>query len=426
MLRQRRTFLSMPVFESTFDERLIGLALAIGIGFLVGFEREWAEDKPVGLRSFALIGGLGGISAMLSADGSAWPVAGGILGLGLVLAAYTVRGSVKGLTTIIASLVVFAVGAAAVFGYWLHAIVVGGATTLLLHWKAPMHGLVDRIGRDDFEIIARFVLLALVILPVMPDRTFGSYDVFNPFEAWMLVVLIVGINVAGYVAFRVAGTGGGAWMAGILGGMISSTATTIGYANLSKQTPRFGAAAALIILVASAIVYPRVVIELSVVAPSLVPKILGPSIAFGVVLILLGVVLQLMQSGRTSRKIDLAEQDNPARIRVALTFAALYVLILFAVAFARDHIGNEAIYAIAFLSGLTDVDALTLTVGQSFGRGDIEATDAWRAIFLASLANLTFKVGAACALGSQDLRRVILPSGAAAIVLGAAILFFWP
>jgi len=410
--------------DPLLDKRLIGLGIALGIGFIVGLQREWAEDKPVGVRSFALISVLGGLSALLLDTAGAWPIAAGLVALAVVLGAQVYRERMEGMTTIIASLVVYLVGAAAVAGFWLHAVVLGGAVTLLLHWKEPLHRWVERIGPRDFEVIIRFILITLVILPVLPDRGYGPYGVFNPFEAWLMVVLIVGINLAGYVTFQLLGEVSGGWLAGVLGGMVSSTAATLSYVGLSKEREQMGRIAALVILVASSIVYARVMVELGIVAPGLIAPLLAPVLTFSAILIgVSGLHSLRLQHGADS---TLERQKNPAQIRMALTFGALYLLILFAVAAARDQFGEEAIYVVALVSGLTDVDALTLSIGQTFGRGEIGVDIAWRAIFLASLANLAFKLAAAAVLGGRTLRRLALIAGAVTLPAGAAILVFWP
>lgn len=416
----------MHDFFTSIDDRLIGLGIAIGLGLLIGFERESTEGKPIGIRSFALIGALGGLVALVSGDAGYWPLVGALLALSLLLAARVRERESKGLTTMIAALVMLSVGYVAVSGLWVYAVAAGGATMLILHWKSRMHGWVDRFDDQDVEIFARFILIALVILPLMPNKTFGPYDVFNPFEAWMLVVLIVGLNLVGYIALRLIGSGAGDWLAGVLGGLVSSTATTISYSNLSKSIKGFGASAALIIFVASTVVYARIAIELGVVASGLLADIAWPSAVFSAVLLGLAVVLHLRQDREKVTEESFAAQQNPARIRAALAFAALYVLILFAVEFARDFVGEQAVYGVAFISGLTDVDALTLSVGQSFSRGQIAADNAWRAIFLASLSNLLFKAGAACVLGSAELRRYMLTFGGAALLAGFAVLLLWP
>lgn len=411
-------------FAPGFDTQMIGLGIALAIGFIIGLEREWAENKPVGVRSFSLIAAFGGTSALLLPEAGGWVIAAGLLALALILVLHVYRRKLEGITTLVAAFIVYLLGAAAVAGYWLPVIVLGGAVTALLHWKKPLHGWVDKLGDRDFEIIVRFVLIALVILPVLPDRDLGPYAAFNPFTAWFMVVLIVAINLVGFVAFRLVGARAGAWLAGLLGGLVSSTATTISYAGLSKRERGFGPVAALVILVASAVVYGRVLFELAVVAPGLVSAIAGPAAVFAAVL--LGLSAAVFAKVRSKADAELPERENPARIRQALVFAGLYVVILFGVAAAREQLGGEAVYAVAFVSGLTDVDALTLSVAQLHSDGKTTGFDPWRVIFLATLSNLLFKIVAAAFLGSPELRRWILGSGAIALTAGACLLVFWP
>lgn len=414
----------MQAFDPGLSTQIIGLGIALGIGFIVGLEREWAENKPVGVRSFALIAAFGGISALMLSETGGWPIAAGLLVLGMILVMHLRNRQLEGITTLVAAFVVYLLGAAAVAGYWLPAIVLGGAVTLLLHWKKPLHSWVERLGDRDFEIIVRFILIALVILPVLPDKSFGPYDVFNPFTAWFLVVLIVGLNLLGFVAFRLVGARAGGWLAGLLGGLVSSTATTISYAGMSKQQRNLGPVAALVILVASTVVYGRILIELAVVAPDLIKTMVGPALVFAAVL--LGLSFVAFRGFGSKPETELPEPDNPARIRQALAFAALYVVILFAVAAAGEMVGDEAVYAVAFISGLTDVDALTLSVAQLYSGGETAGFDAWRAIFLATLSNLLFKILAASFLGSPELRRWMVGTGAVALTAGMAVLLLWP
>lgn len=414
----------LQAFDPGRNAQVIGLGIALAIGLVIGMEREWAEDKPVGVRSFALIGVFGGVSALLLPETGGWVTAAGLLALSAILVLHVYRRKLAGITTLMAALLVYLLGAAAVAGFWLPVIVVGGAVMVLLHWKKPLHRWVDKLGDRDVEIVVRFVLIALVILPVLPDRGLGPYAVFNPFTAWFMVVLIVGINLAGYVAFRLVGARAGGWLAGLLGGLASSTATTISYAGLTKRERDLDAVAALVILVASAVVYGRVLFELAIVAPDLVAAMAGPAVMFSAILLGLGGVA--FMTVRRKADSELPERENPARIGQALLFAAVYVLILFAVAAARERLGNEAVYAVALVSGLTDVDALTLSVAQLFSGGDAIDFDAWRAIFLATLSNLLFKIVAASMLGSPGLRKWMLGSGAIALASGFAMLVLWP
>ena len=185
----------------------------------------------------------------------------------------------------------------------------------------------------------------------------------------------------------------------------------------------FGAAAALVIIVASAVVYGRVLVELLLVAPELIPHAAAPMAIFTAVLALMAFFLSRQVS---HRKLEAPEQKNPAQFGMAVGVAAVLVIILFAVALARDLIGGQAIYGVATLSGLTDVDALTLSVAQHFSEGQLTAETSWRAIFLATLSNLVFKTGVAAVLGSPQLRNWMLVYGTSAVMIGLALLVLWP
>lgn len=409
------------------DPEVFGIVLALGLGLLVGLEREWSDSGPIGVRTFALLSGVGATSAVLADHHGGLVIVAAMIAAAMLLMALAhpvgSESRFKGATTTVAALVTLTIGAMAGSGFWLEAVVVSAATMLLLHWRDPMHHLVEQIGAKDFDIIARFTLIALVVLPVLPDRTFGPYDVFNPFRTWLFVVLIVGLNLAGYLLFRLYSKSAGLWLAGTLGGMISSTATTISYAGISKRQSSFGPGSALVILVASAVVYGRVLLELSIVAPALVIHALAPMAVY--TLVLLGFASLLYWRVGTA-SLEMPEQDNPAQFGMAFGVAAIFVIVLFAVAVTRQHIGEQGIYLVALVSGLTDVDALTLSVGRNFAEGGVRADVAWRAIFLATLSNLVFKTGAVCVLGSKALRRIMLVAGTAAVVTGSALLYWWP
>lgn len=409
------------------DRDVLGIALALSLGLLIGLEREWSDSGPIGLRTFALLAGVGATSAVLSGQYDSLVIVAAIIAAALLLMALAhpagEESRFRGATTTVAGLVTLLIGAMAASGLWLEAVVMSAATMLLLHWREPLHHLVDQIGAEDFDIIARFTLIALVVLPVLPDRAFGPYDVFNPFETWLFVVLIVGLNLAGYVLFRMYGKSSGLWLAGTLGGMISSTATAISYAGISKQQKSMGPGAALVILVASAVVYGRILLELSIVAPNLVRHAAAPMALYTVIILAIA-LLVYRRTGSTRMKMP--EQENPAQFGMAFGVVAVFVVVLFAVAVTRDLIGEEGVYLVALVSGLTDVDALTLSVGRNFAEGQVGAKAAWRSVFLATLSNLVFKTGIACVLGSKDLRREMLVAGTLAVLLGALVLYFWP
>jgi uncharacterized membrane protein (DUF4010 family) len=414
--------INAPDFNTAYQQ-LVSIGLALGLGLLVGLEREWADNKPLGLRSFAVISVAGALCALIG-DEYEWALPAGLLALGAILATRAISRDMEGLTTLLASLTVFLLGAAVVAGDRLPAVALAGTITLLLHFKRPLHHWIERLGPDDFNIIARFVLIALVILPLLPDENYGPYKIFNPFEIWLMVVLIVGMSLAGFLAFRLLGDRAGSWLAGALGGMVSSTVTAVSYSGMVKEGHLSGKAATLIILVASTVVYARMLIELSVVAPSLLQPMVGPVITLSVLMVALSGFVFWRTTSQEST--DAGKQGNPARFKTAITFALLYTGILWIVAASRDYLGDSALYLVAFISGLTDVDALTLSVGRLYARDDVGADTAWRAIFLASIANLVCKTGIAMFLGDSELRRWIFALGGISVCGGLAILGLWP
>ena len=409
------------------DDRILALVVAIALGLLVGLQREFV-GKRIGIRSFALISGIGGVIGLFVVEYGGWILASSILAVTLIIYghAFLVNRStpVKGMTTELAALVMFLVGALATSGFMEVAVVTGGAVTLLLHWKAPMHSLVERVGETDFDAIVRFVLITLVVLPILPNATYGPYAVLNPRQIWLMVVLIVSINLAGYVSLKFAGGRGGAVLSGVLGGLISSTATTVSFAKKAQRDSSVAPIAAIIVLVASALVYVRIFVELGVVAPSLIAYLLWPAVAF-LVIFAIFVVWSLKRVG-SAKAADNDETKNPAELNTALSFSLLYGVVLIISAAVDEHFGENALYPVAVLSGLTDVDAITLSVGRLFHDSRVDGDTAWRLIAVASVSNLAFKSGIVAVLGGNELRRQVLPAMVCLTVIGYLGAWFWP
>ncbi|HEX7184607.1 MAG TPA: DUF4010 domain-containing protein, partial [Thermoanaerobaculia bacterium] len=306
------------------------------------------------------------------------------------------------------------------------AVVLGGAVAVLLHLKEPLHRFAGRIGERDIWAIMQLVLIALVILPVLPDRAFGPYGVLNPYQIWWMVVLIVGLSLAGYVAYKLFGAGAGTALSGVLGGLISSTATTVSYARQSRETPKDperARLAALVVMIASTVVFGRVLVEIAAVAPRQLVAMGPPIGAMLGVAVLISIGAWFL--GRDS-EAEPPKPENPAELKSALVFGVLYAAVLLAVAFARDRFGTAGLYAVAGISGLTDVDAITLSTSRLVDGGGVDPRTGWRAILLAALSNLVFKAGIVAALGSRGLfGRIALLFGLA-ILGGAAIWWLWP
>jgi uncharacterized membrane protein (DUF4010 family) len=310
-----------------------------------------------------------------------------------------------------------------VVGHAAVAIAVGGGVALLLHWKAPLHEFVARIGETDVKAIMRFVLVALVIYPVLPDQAYGPYGVLNPQQIWLMVVLIVGISLGGYVAYKLLGRRPGAVLAGTLGGLISSTATTIAYARRTRQTQEGIRLAAVVIVSASAVALARVLVEIAVVAPTTFWRTAPPvGIMFGWMAAIAAGTYGLTRED----KAEPVAPGNPAEVGTALLFAGLYALVLLGVAAARDSFGAGGLYGVAVLSGLHDLDAITLSTSRFVEQGAVGADQGWRLILTASLANLVLKGVAAAVLGQRRLLAWIVVPFAAALLGGMMLLFLWP
>jgi len=404
------------------------VAIALGLGLLVGLQRERAAAPLGGIRTFPLITLCGTFCALLAQSFGGWVIAAGLLAISsvLVIGYLSQAGQPEpdpGVTTDVAALLMYALGAYLVVGHTAVAIAMGGGTAVLLHFKGPLHRLVARLGDEDAKLIMQFVLIALVILPVLPNRTLGPYDVFNPFKAWLLVVLVVGMSLSGYVAYVLLGTRVGSWLAGLLGGLISSTATTVGFSRQAAVTGAPVGLSAFVIVLASTVSLARVIGLVAVVAsPSL--RMLAPPLSAMLGLMVVASGVAALAARRTA--IHMPTPSNPAQLQSAIVFAAMFCLVSLAAAAGREHFGERGLYAVAVFSGLTDMDAITLSTAGLVAQGRIDPGMGWRAILLAAMSNTVFKTATVAALGPRRLFVRVGGAFAAILAGGSGILLFWP
>ena len=417
---------------------LVALGLALGVGLLVGFERERHPDTVAGVRTFGFAGFIGGLSALLTPIGTTpWAliVAGAVLGAagaygGIVRSDRSVRSEEAGrepfrdigLTTAFALMATTLLGGYAVIGDRSIAVAGAGVLFLLLYIRDPLHALIRKLGQEDVRAIATFVLIALVILPVLPDRPMGPLDAVNPRGAWMLVVLVVSISLAGYLAQVLLGARAGTLATGLLGGLVSSTAATLGAARRARDDGMVPLAAA-VILLACGVLPLRLVALIGVAAPDLL-RVLWPWLAGVGALTLLG-GLQAMRGANGVLRADanaLPKPRNPTQLTSALSFAAVFVLIRVATKAAVSYAGVGVFLAIAALSGITDMDAIALSSAREVVEGVLDVRDAARASMLALAVNTAFKLCVARFAGSREVFRAVLPAlGGAALVALVAV-----
>jgi uncharacterized membrane protein (DUF4010 family) len=410
------------------DNVFVQLGVSLLLGLLVGMQRERTEATIAGIRTFPLITAFGTVCAWLAAQHGGWIIAAGLLAVAaLLLIANLARikaGDIDpGLTTEIAALLLFGVGACVVVGQMPVAVALGGAIALLLHLKQPMHEFVKGVGETDIKAIMQFVLVTLVILPVLPNRDYGPFGVLNPFKIWLMVVLMVGISLSGYVAFKLLKAKAGTLLGGLMGGLVSSTATTASYSRRSARSPGSANLAALVIMIASTTVFLRVLVEVGMVAPGNFGQI-GPPLA--TMLVACCVTTAVAFRFTRDQSAELPAQGNPAELKSALFFAGLYTVVILAVAAAKNHFGASGLYTVAVLSGLTDMDAITLSTAQLVNGGTLDANTGWRVILVASMSNLVFKAGIVAALGDRSLLRRISILFGTGLSSAIAIMLLWP
>jgi uncharacterized membrane protein (DUF4010 family) len=402
--------------------------ISLGLGLLVGLQRQRAESDLAGIRTFPLITLLGTVCGLLSQTHGGWIVAAGFFGLALLILSAN-RAKVEsgiadpGMTTEVAILLMYGIGAYLVLGRASIAVAVTGAVVILLHFKQPLHRFVQKIGEKDVLAVMQLALISLVILPVLPNEAYGPFKVLNPFKTWLMVVLIVSISLAGYVAYKLFGQNTGTLLAGLLGGAVSSTATTVSFARRARATPDIATVAAVVITIAAAVSFARVIIEVAIVAPHTL-SIIGPPLAVELIwLALLAAVLWLLAH---KGDVQLQEPENPAELKSALIFGLLYAIIIFMVAATEHYLGDRGLYVAAVVSGLTDMDAITLSTAQLVNAQRLTPNLGWRLILVAAMSNTLFKGILVVAMGHPRLAwRVGLLFGAA-IAGGAVLLLAWP
>jgi uncharacterized membrane protein (DUF4010 family) len=406
------------------------LGLALAIGLLVGVERGWESGdtsgiRVAGVRTFALIGLYGGIAGWLSTVLGAATL--GLLSLGfaaLVAVGYwlAVRDDGDhGLTTEIAALLVFALGAAAVLGQPAPAAAVGVVATALLAVKSRLHGWIARIRRLELTAAIELAIISVVVLPILPDRGYGPGGVLNPYALWWAVVLVAALSFAGYVAIRVAGARLGTMIAGLMGGLASSTATTWAFARMARDAGDLARLLAVGAVLAGSVTFLRILAVAAVFNGPLAAALAPPLLAMAATGFAGALVLRLGARSDAEAPPALQGMTNPLDVGTALKFAAFLALVLVATELSRGWFGTAGVYAVAALSGLTDVDAVTISMATS---AELSPTTAAGAVVTAASVNTAVKGGIAVALGGWrfGLRVIavylpVLAAGALALVL---------
>jgi uncharacterized membrane protein (DUF4010 family) len=400
-----------------------GAALALGV--LLGLERERTKPETgfAGVRTFGLLALAGGAAAFLDSTLSrpwlALAVFAAIAALVVVSYAVTAQRGEFGITTELSAVLAFVLGFLCVSGHVMTAAGVAVASGAVLALKEWLHRLASRIEPADVEATLKFAIVSIIILPLVPDQSYGPppLDVINPSKIWLMVVLISGLNFASYLLVKVVGAEHGIGLTGLLGGLVSSTAVTLGFAQRSRQKPAQVSQLALGILVAWTVMFFRVVVLVAAVDRSLVARVALAMLGFG--LPSLAICWLLWRRQRPSEKASLSAGENPFELGEAIRFGMLFGLITFVAKAAQVYLGDAGLYLAGAVAGLTDVDAISLSMAQLALADPSNAEPAARTIVIAVASNTLFKAGMVGFLGAAGLRRIILP--ATALILVGAI-----
>jgi uncharacterized membrane protein (DUF4010 family) len=412
-------------------EAVWNFATALLIGALLGIERErhkkeHDEQTIGGLRTFilfALIGALGGWLAL--ALESPWILAVAVAAaMGPALAGYVLSARAQpdglGLTTELAAIAACMLGAMTTLGYRELAVGLGVAVAAVLAYKQPLHGLVQKLDREDVYAGLRLLIATFIVLPLLPDQPVDPWGALHPRSLWILVLLISAISLVGYVATRLLGPRSGIPLTGLTGGLVSSTAVTLSFARQSRD-PAYAAAApalASAILLAWSMMFLRVIVEVLVVNRDLLSRVLVPFLAMALVAGAAGWYLRRRtEHGEHTGEVPLR---NPFSLRAAIKFAAFFAVVLLVVKLVQLHAPDRGMYFVAALAGTTDVDAITLSMAQFAISGSADVAVA--SITIAALTNTIVKAGMVAALASHRVRALVLGGAAAVLAVGVLAL----
>ncbi|MFM2408513.1 MAG: hypothetical protein RL358_1255 [Pseudomonadota bacterium] len=412
--------------QSNGIEALPQFLTSLALGLLIGLERERNPSAKAGLRTFALVAVFGTLTALLATKiSSPWILIAGLLAVtAMIIAAYLndpVKEDDPGTTTVIALLLSYGLGAMVWYGLATLAVMLAIGITTLLYFKPELRGISQRMTRRDLVAMLQFSVLTFIILPILPNQDFGPYNAFNPHHAWLMVVLISGIGLTGYVALKVVGTRYGAPLLGFLGGLVSSTVTTLIYAKHGKRNPAFASLAASVIVIASIMVMLRLMVLTVVLGESALLHLLSV-LACGVVAGLIAALYHWRKMDKASELV-IPETSNPAELHTAIGFGLMYVGVLLGASWMKDVAGSQGLYVVALISGLTDVDPITLSSLRMFNHAQLSEQQTVNAISMAFLANLSFKFGLISFIGGWQLARKVV-IGFAVIACGILLGLF--
>lgn len=402
---------------------------------MIGVVRHWADhtnnDDPVaGVRTYGLWCMGGFLTAFITEQEKipyAYPV------IMAVFAAAMISGQVLaskvqkifGFTGITSALVTFMLGSLLFWQQTTIAVVATTAVVLILGLKNWIHKASDGVTNIDVQATLQFLALTGIILPLVPNQGFGPYQAINPFKIWLMVILIAGTNFIGYILMRIFGAKAGSLLTGVIGGLASSTATTLAFSRRSKDLPDAANEFAVSVLLACMIMLIRVWIIIYAFCPPLASELFMGCAIMAVPTLVLCVILTLAKKRQEQDTLTVPVLKNPLRLKAAAEFAGVFALVVLLVQYAQHaNLGSGSVYIVSFLSGITDMDAIALSMSESAKDGSAPIVLAANAVILAVLANTLAKNAMAYIIGTRDYaNRVTLGLGLTFILGGGYMIY---
>ncbi|MBT4375953.1 MgtC/SapB family protein [archaeon] len=431
---------------------LWGIVVAILLGALIGLQREFSQQKEniqrfAGFRTFILFTLFGAILGYFSESFSSIPVIIGFIGIIVLVAVSYVLSYMKtkdmSATTEISAILAYVIGAMCTIGEIQLAVILGILVTAFLTFKERFHDMVRKMEKKELFAVVSFALISLVVLPILPNKNYSPMDlpglgqvlngiglntsfltqlnVFNPSHIWLMVILVAGISFLGYFLVKLVGSKKGYGVLGFIGGLASSTAVTLSMAGESKKHRGDHFPFVLAVIIATAVTFIRIIFEVAVVNDALLPTLFLPMISMSIAGFLVAFIFF-----KRKRKVHKAKEiplTQPFAIKPALKFALLFVLILFVSKIAQMLFGSTGIYVTSILSGLADVDAITLSMSALSKSGAVSNFVATTAIILAAASNTLVKAGIAYFLGDKKFGKIIIGVFLFILVVGMLVLF---
>lgn len=396
-----------------FTIQQIGTAVLLTV--LIGLEREkhsQLEKFPsfAGVRTFALIGLFGSLSYILK-DISPYFLE--IISAGfliLIVTSYVVsalKHGDTGLTTEIAAVLAYVIGILSAMEKYILATLVAIFVLMFLYFKDFFHALAKKLKQEEIISTIKFIVIAFVILPLLPNQWYGPFDFFNPYIVWLMVVFISGISFASYVAMRIFGSKWGILLSGFFGGLISSTGLTLTFAHLSKKQSANNHYYLVAILVACSAMFFRILLEIFILSRVLFLELIWPMLIMGMVIIIFASYFYFRITDDAKKERAIHDLQNPFKLKPALSFGLFFSAMLFIIEFAKYYFGDQGVYLTSFISSIFDVDPITISLAQLIN-DNLAISVAVVGILIAAVTNTFVKGAMVLLFGDRKLAGKIL------------------